>query len=80
MLVPLFTRAVESRRKHPILDDPKAIETVQSIDWDFRRFNQRRRVLACALRTAMLDEWIAKFLRQYPESTVVELGVGLNTL
>ena len=79
LLVPLYARAVETRRKHPILNDPKAVEMVQSIDWDFQRFNQRRRVIGCTLRTAMFDEWVKGFLRRHPEGTVVEIGAGLNT-
>jgi len=78
MLVPLFARAVETRRKRPILADPKAVEMVDSIDWDFRRFNQRRRVVTCVLRGAMFDEWIAEFLRRHPAGTVVDIGAGLN--
>jgi O-methyltransferase involved in polyketide biosynthesis len=39
LLVPLYCRALESRRKRPVLDDPKAIEMVESIDWDFQRWN-----------------------------------------
>jgi O-methyltransferase involved in polyketide biosynthesis len=79
LLVPLYARAVESRRKHPILVDPKAMEMVRAIDWDFERFGQRIRVVGCTLRTAMFDEWIAEFLRGHPEGTVVEIGAGLNT-
>jgi len=79
MLIPLFARAVETRRKHPIVKDPKAAEIVESIDWDFQRFNQRRRVVACALRGVMFDEWIAEFLGRHPAGTVVEIGAGLNT-
>jgi len=79
LLVPLYARAVESRRKHPILDDPKAIGMVDAIDWDFRRFNQRWRVLGCTLRSAMFDEWVKEFIRSHPEGTVVEIGSGLNT-
>jgi len=30
LLVALYARAVESRRKHPILDDPRAVEMVES--------------------------------------------------
>jgi O-methyltransferase involved in polyketide biosynthesis len=78
-LVPLYARALESRRKRPILEDPKAIEIVDSIDWDFRRFGQRRRVVGCALRSAMFDVWVRDFLRLHPEGTVVEIGPGLNT-
>jgi O-methyltransferase involved in polyketide biosynthesis len=79
LLVPLWARAVESRRKHPILDDPRAIGMVESIDWDFQRFNQRWRVVGCTLRSAMFDEWVKGFLRSHPEGTVVEIGSGLNT-
>jgi O-methyltransferase involved in polyketide biosynthesis len=79
LLVPLFARAVESRRKHPILKDSRAIGMVESIDWDFQRFNQRWRVIGCTLRSAMFDEWVKEFLRSHPEGTVVEIGPGLNT-
>ena len=79
LLVPLYARAMDSLKKHPILKDPKAVEMVQSIDWDFKRFNQRRRVVGCALRTAMFDEWVKDFLSRHPEGTVVEIGAGLNT-
>ena len=79
LLVPLYARAVESRRKRPILDDSMAIGMVESINWDFQRFNQRWRVIACTLRSAMFDEWVKGFLRRHPEGTVVEIGCGLNT-
>jgi O-methyltransferase involved in polyketide biosynthesis len=79
LLVPLYARALDSQKKRPILNDPKAIEMVQSIDWDFQRFNQGRRVLGCVLRTAMFDEWVKDFLSRHPQGTVVEIGAGLNT-
>ena len=79
LLVPLYARAVDTLGKRPILNDPKAVEMMESIDWDFRRFNQRRRVVGCALRSAMFDEWVKDFLRRHPEGTVVEIGAGLNT-
>ena len=79
LLVPLFARAAESRRKRPIVQDPRALEIVGSIDWDFERFHQRRRIVACVLRTAMFDGWVEEFLDRHPEGTVVEIGGGLNT-
>lgn len=79
LLVPLYARAVESRRKHPILEDSMAFGIVESIDWDFQRFNQRWRTIGCTLRSAMFDELVKNFLRSYPEGTVVEIGCGLNT-
>jgi len=77
--VPLLARALESRRKRPILEDPKAVEIVDSIDWDFRRFAQRKRVVGCTLRTAFFDVLVRDFLQQHADGTVVEIGAGLNT-
>jgi O-methyltransferase involved in polyketide biosynthesis len=79
LLVPLYARAVESRRKHPILEDSRALGMVESIDWDFQRFGQRWRVIGCTLRSAMFDELVKNVLRRHPEGTVVEIGCGLNT-
>lgn len=79
LLVTLYARALDSLKKRPILKDYKAVELVQSIDWDFQRFNQRRRIVGASLRTAMFDEWVKDFLRDYPAGTVVEIGAGLST-
>ena len=78
-LIPLYARALESRRKRPILEDRKAIKMVEAIDWDFGRFGQRRRVVGCTLRSAMFDVWVREFLQRHPAGTVVEIGAGLNT-
>jgi O-methyltransferase involved in polyketide biosynthesis len=79
LLVPLYARAVETRRKRPILKDAKAVEMVESIDWDFERMGQRWRMMACVMRTAAFDIRVADFLRRHPDGTVVEIGCGLNT-
>jgi O-methyltransferase involved in polyketide biosynthesis len=79
LLVTLYARAVDSRKRRPILKDTKAAEMVQSIDWDFRRFHQRRRIVGASLRSAIFDEWVKDFLHRHPAGTVVEIGSGLNT-
>ena len=79
LLVPLYARAVDSRRKRPVLNDRKAAEMVESIDWDFQRFNQRWRIAAATLRTAIFDVPVRDFLSRHPAGTVVEIGAGLNT-
>jgi O-methyltransferase involved in polyketide biosynthesis len=79
LLVPLYARAVDTRRKRPILNDRKAVEMVESIDWDFQRFNQRWRIAAATLRTAIFDVPVRDFLSRHPEGTIVEIGAGLNT-
>ncbi|HWR17052.1 MAG TPA: class I SAM-dependent methyltransferase [Terriglobales bacterium] len=79
LLVPLYARALDAGRRPSILNDPKAVEMVDAIEWDFERFNQRRRMAGCVLRTASFDEMVKEFLRRHPAGTVVEIGAGLNT-
>jgi len=79
LLVPLYARALDSLKKRPILNDPKAAEMVRSIDWDFQRFAQGERMMGCVLRTASFDEHVKRFLSRHPKGTVIEIGAGLNT-
>jgi O-methyltransferase involved in polyketide biosynthesis len=48
-LVPLYARALETRRKRPLLVDPKAVEIVVA---------QPRRMAGCVLRGALFDVWV----------------------
>ena len=58
--------------------DPKAVEIVDSIDWDFRRIAQPRRMAGCVLRGALFDVRARDFLRRHPDGTVVEIGRALR--
>lgn len=81
LMIPLWSRAVETARPHGLLEDPKAQEIVASLDYDFdARFAAHRSLAfrAC-LRTVMIDRWVRAFLDRHPEGTVVEIGTGLNT-
>jgi O-methyltransferase involved in polyketide biosynthesis len=78
-LVPLYARALETRRKRPMLVDTKAVQIVDSIDWDFQRIAQPRRMAGCVLRGTLFDVWVREFLQRHPDGTVVEIGAGLNT-
>ena len=73
-LVPLYARALENRRKRPLLVDPKAVEIVSSIDWDYRRMAQPRWMAGCVLRGALFDVWAREFLQRHPDGTVIEIG------
>jgi O-methyltransferase involved in polyketide biosynthesis len=78
LYIPLLARARETARKRPLLRDPKAVEMVESIDFDRDRFGGSGGVLV-VLRTAIFDHWVRAFLAEHPAGTVVELGTGLNT-
>lgn len=81
LMIPLWCRAIESRRRRPILRDVRAQEIVAQLDYDFERRFAPHRDLAfrACLRTVLIDRWVQEFLRMHPGGTVVEIGTGLNT-
>lgn len=80
MLIPLWARAEETKSPNAIIDDPKAVEIVASIDYDFSRFDQSKYTqLGCAVRTNLFDEATIDFVRRRPGAVVVNLGAGLDT-
>jgi O-methyltransferase involved in polyketide biosynthesis len=79
LLSTLYARAVETRKKHGILRDPKAVEMVEAIDYDFAKFDGAPMLFGSVLRTLLLDHWARDFLTRYPAGTIVEIGAGLNT-
>jgi O-methyltransferase involved in polyketide biosynthesis len=78
LLIPLYARARDAARRHPVLHDERARELVDGIDYDFARFGGPS-LLGCVLRSAILDGWVRGFVTEHPAGTVVELGTGLNT-
>ncbi len=79
LFIPLAGRAQETRRKRPVLRDPKAVEIVD------RSTSTRpstagtgaARSPCCAPRSS--TAWVREFLAEHPAGTVVEIGTGLNT-
>ena len=77
-LMTLQVRAHEARRPDAILDDPMAIELVDSIKFDFAKFGYTRRQ-DMALRALAFDHATRKYLVDHPAATVVALAEGLQT-
>lgn len=42
LLIPLYMRAKESRRSNPILKDKVAEELVESLEYDYTRFDKAK--------------------------------------
>jgi O-methyltransferase involved in polyketide biosynthesis len=82
LLWTLYHRALETRRSDAVLDDPKAVELVDAIDYPFEtRFGNGAGGQARwqALRVRCFDEQVERFLEVHPDGTVVALGEGLET-
>ncbi len=78
LFVPLSVRAAETRREHPALRDPKAVEIMESVDVN-AVYTENWGGFLLVTRTLILDWWVRDFLGRHPAGTVVELGTGLNT-
>jgi O-methyltransferase involved in polyketide biosynthesis len=79
LFITLAARARETRRKRPVLRDPKAVEIVASVDYDTAKYGRDAGGMVTVLRTAIFDLWVRTFLDEHPAGTVVEIGTGLNT-
>lgn len=80
LFVTLHLRALESRRPDAILRDPKAVELVDRIDFNFKKFHfHNHDLVAAILRMRQFDRIARAFLQQHPQATVVHIGCGLDT-
>lgn len=79
LLIPLFDRAVEAKKQRPLLNDQKAVEIVDSLDYDFSKWKNLASQSSACIRARLFDEQVAAFLAHHPGGTVVEIGAGLNT-
>ena len=79
LFFPLAARARETRKKRPLLRDPKAVEIVESVDFELAPITPGPTTFVVTLRTLIFDWWVRQFLAGHPGGTVVELGTGLNT-
>jgi O-methyltransferase involved in polyketide biosynthesis len=79
LLIPLYGRASLTRSGSALIQDPRAVEMVDAIDYDFGVFDGAPSLFGAVLRTRVLDVWLQRWLSAHPAGTVVEIGAGLNT-
>jgi len=82
LLLPLWGRADETKKEHPLLVDVTAVEIVRKINYDLspvaRNMHEITR-FAWIIRSLLMDRIIRQFLQQHPHGTVVNIGCGLDT-
>lgn len=80
LLIPLWARAVETGRAHPVIRDPDAVNMVSRIDYDFTKFEKAwLSQLGVCIRTMLLDREARAFIEKNPGAIVINLGAGLDT-
>lgn len=80
LLVPLYSKAVESQGPHPIIVDPKAEEILQRIEYDFDELRvPRQTLITLAMRAKKLDSYVRDYLDRSENPLVLHLGCGLDS-
>lgn len=81
LLIPLLSRALLTKQATGFIHDPRAVEIVEQLDYDFSKWEKSASssMFMGGLRTRMLDNYVKEFLALHPQGTVVEIGCGLNT-
>ena len=82
LLLPLWGRAVEARKAHPLLVDETAVKIIGTINYDFSAIARNISVtsqLAWIARSLHTDRTLREFLTHHPNASVVNLGCGLDT-
>jgi len=79
LLIPLWMRARESKRKDALLHDETSERLVDSIDYDFEKFSaDTKSQVGVALRSRYLDRVVEGFVNSYENPVVVFGGCGLD--
>ena len=82
MLGPLWARATYSEKYPDLLNDPKASQIIKKLDYDFsgvQKFLDDWRGLGLLVRARSLDNALKKYIEKKPNTTVVNIGAGLDT-
>ena len=81
LLIPLYMRAKESRRGDAaILCDSEAERLIQSIRYDYSRFDEAPlSEVGCVVRGWYFDQAVRRFIDQHDYPVVINVGCGLDT-
>ena len=83
LLLPLIGRAKFSQKTYSPIQDEKAVELVDTLNYDFENLlkvaNVKQSTLFWMARAYQFDEAIKTYLKKYPDAVIVNLGCGLDT-
>ena len=82
LFMPVWARAVESKKENPVLIDLTALEIIDTVDFDFSQMSHNLKEInqiAWIARCIRFDFIIKGFLKDNPNGTIVNIGCGLDT-
>ena len=79
MLIPMYARYLESKRKKPDFYDATAIKVVEALDYDFKKHAKNKmNMWGCAARTTILDKQVKKYITEHPTASIINIACGLD--
>ena len=79
LFVPLYARALESRKPNHAFYDATAVKVIDSLDYNFEKHGKNKmNMWGCAARTIIYDEECNKFINANPDCTVINIACGLD--
>jgi O-methyltransferase involved in polyketide biosynthesis len=80
LLIPLYTRAIESGRPDALIKDEKAVAMVAQFNYDFSRIALHGDdAVEIIMRVREFDRHAREFQAHNPDAVVVHIGCGLDT-
>ncbi|WP_414544554.1 class I SAM-dependent methyltransferase [Nostoc sp. CCY0012] len=80
LMITLYARYLETNRDDGVIKDEKAVEIVETIDYDFTKFTSGwASLLGSAIRAKSFDQAVINFIKNHPNAVIVNLGSGLCT-
>lgn len=80
MLQTMYARAKETKKKNAVIQDDKAVEIVEKLDYDFALADKDAAMGSGVIaRTIMLDKMTSAFLDKHKGAVVVNIACGLDT-
>lgn len=82
LFLPLWGRAVESKKPKPMMVDETAVRIIEQVDYDFSLMARNIDAIThigWIMRSIVCDRTVREFMQRYPEGTIVNIGCGLDT-
>ena len=82
LFMPVWARAVETKKENPVLIDLTSLEIIDTVDFDFTQMTDNLSEIsqiAWIARCKRFDMIVKQFIDNHPKGTVVNIGCGLDT-
>jgi O-methyltransferase involved in polyketide biosynthesis len=82
LFMPVWARAVETKKTIPILVDNAALDIMSRVDYDFSQMSNNVSEIsqiAWIARCKRFDSIVQEFIDTHPNGTIVNIGCGLDT-